>query len=209
MSIAQSRTVDVKLGARKRPEFTDFVLSLGQEARRLTQPVQLLGAVSLCVALLAWLLLFYSYSFDSFKSLALCLAFFAFVLTPGFVFLWLGASLRKLARLPRLLPGVSRAQPATAASTVKAAEAVEAAEATQPAGWFRKVKARVDNVLVLWEYLSFSKDELQQLAGPNRSMAFLAHPACAFLVAAAFVINVFVSLGCVVALLASVVARII
>ena len=213
MAVAQSRTVDVKFGARKRPEFNDFVLSLGQEASRLTQPVQLLGAISLCIALLAWLLLFYSYSFDSFKSLVLCLGFFAFVLTPGFVFLWLGASLRRLARLPRLLPRMSGAQPPASASIVKieaaqATEATEGAEPTGPAKWFRMVKARVDNVLVLWEYLSFSKNEFRELTGPSRSMAFLAHPACAFLVAAAFVINVFISLGCIVALLAGVLSRI-
>lgn len=207
MGIAQSRTAPAEFSAQKRPEFADLVKSLGDEAHRLARPARILGAGSLGAALLCWLLCFSSYSLDSSKSLALCMAFFAFALTPGLVFLWLGESLRQLEQLPRRLPREKVAQ--TTESAASPGPAVEAeAEAAQATSWLRKAKARVDYVLVLWEHLSFSKDEIVQLVGPSRSMAFLAHPASAFLVAAAFLIALFVTLGSIVALLANLLSRI-
>lgn len=204
MRTAHTRTVAVKT----RPEFVDFVAALAREARRLVKPVRLAGAVSLCCALVSWYLLFYSYAFDSFKSLAFCLALFTFILTPGFVFLWLGSLLRKLAALPRQLPGLRRAQFTTAASRQNGGAAEAVPETPAPANWFRRAKARVDTILVLWEHLCFSRDEIQQLAGPSRAMSLLAHPASAFVVGGACVVALFVALGTVLTAIADLLSRI-
>lgn len=206
MRMAHTRTLAVKT----RPELVDFVAALGREASRLVKPVQVAGAVSLCAALAAWYLLFYSYAFDSLRSLGLCLAFFAFVLTPGFVFLWLGSSLRKLALLPRRLPG-SKTAHRTVSSMSPASDDEDGENPGIPSrmGWFRKAKARVDTILILWEHLCFSREEIQQLAGPSRAMSFLSHPASAFVVGGACVIALFVALGSVLTAIASLVSRII
>jgi hypothetical protein len=190
-----------RMGEWKRPEFADFVMSLGSEARRLAQPVRVFGAVSLAAALLCWFLWFYSYAFDSFKSLGVSLVLFAFVLTPGVVLLWLGSSLTRLALLPGRLTRAARPAPSDGSGEPSAA-------GPAPTRWLR-IRARIDSVLELWEHLSFSKDELQELAGPSRSMAFLAHPVCAFLVALSLPTGALITLGTIFAALASLVSRIV
>lgn len=203
MAVARTGTAPLRRSDRQRPEFADFVNSLGSEARSLARPTRAVAGVFLVVAILSWSLWFSSYSLDSFTSFVVCVASLLLVVTPGIVFVWLASSLRQLACLPsRLPPTRSPAPPPPSPELERQASHDEAA------AWHQKVRARVDHVLELWAHLSLSKEELEELAGPSRSLSFLAHSASAFVVAGALLVGAFVLVAAVLLALSSLASRI-
>lgn len=173
-----------------KPEFVRLVFSLGREARLLAQPVFYCAVLSLGGALLSWMLCFYAYVFDSFKSFLVCTMILGIIAAPGAFLFWLYRSLRDLSRLSSFLREDDKMdeKPSRCADWHKAEE-------SPPEKWHGKLRVRVARVLELWELLSESRTELGQLCGPRPWLMFLEKPASIFIIAAAFIASALLVFG--------------